>query len=92
MIVQPFQATGRDWLVCAGTGMCGLCGPRDVLEALAARLTPASVLAEAERLLRGVFVYETQFLLGKVGGMSRGDYFYEPTLADLYAVLLKEGK
>ena len=32
--------------------VCGLAGPRDVLEALAARLAPAGVLAEAERLLR----------------------------------------
>jgi hypothetical protein len=31
---------------------CGLFGPRDVLEALAARLAPAGVLEAAERLLR----------------------------------------
>lgn len=29
---------------------CGLAGPRDVLEQLAARLAPAGVMAEAERL------------------------------------------
>lgn len=42
MVVQPFQATGRDWLTCAGPDMCGLCGPRDVIERLAARLALAS--------------------------------------------------
>jgi hypothetical protein len=33
-------------------GACGLCGPRDTLQALAARLSPAQALAEAESLLR----------------------------------------
>jgi len=31
---------------------CGLAGPREVRDELAARLAPAGVLAEAERLLR----------------------------------------
>lgn len=41
---------------------CGLAGPRDVLEALAARLGPAGVLAEAERLCKAAHVSEVQFI------------------------------
>jgi hypothetical protein len=36
---------------------CGLAGPREVLEALAARLAPAGVLEAAERVLRERGVY-----------------------------------
>jgi hypothetical protein len=76
--------THADW-ACA----CGLAGGRDVLDALAARLAPAGVLAEAERLLRAAGVSEAQFTW-TTGLLARDGDAYEPTLAEAYAKL-KEG-
>ena len=42
---------------------CGLAGPRDVLEQLAARLAPAGVLAEAQRLFAEAEVVAVDRLL-----------------------------
>jgi len=72
-------------LVCT---VCALAGPREVLEALAARLAPAGVLAEAERLLREARVFEVQFTWTTVL-LARDADAYEPTLAEAYEKLTK---
>ena len=65
---------------------CGLAGPRDVLEALAARLAPAGVLDEAERLLRAAGVRKTRFYYLMTAVIASDDV-YEQTLAEAYAEL-----
>lgn len=58
------------------------------LEAEVERLKrPEVVLAEAERLLREVNVYEMLLLRGEVGALAQGGHIYERTLAEAFAKL-----
>lgn len=67
---------------------CQLSAPREVLEALAARMAPAGVLEAAERLLRAARVSEAQFTWTTVL-LARDADAYEPTLAEAYDKLTK---
>jgi len=64
---------------------CGLAGPREVLEALAARLSPAGVLEAAERALREREVHMVALRKASgvtLWGVSRCKITSRGTLAD----------